>query len=297
MHNDLRRVDKILEEHFPLAGYHERLNVRVGNIAITARMPEGFLELLSPRYEGFITGAGDFDFAVDAAKDKKLNLDQYPNITVRSEQGARVHYVFRWDFIARIDTIRNYACILIAPIGTNLCVDSILRIATAFIAVDKGGFLLHSAAIQSGQEAFVFAGMSGAGKSTVAKVSMEQKRVLTDEMTLVERREDGTYAVWGTPFWGELQMSVNETCPLRALLILDKADANAVVDIPFGERITRFMKIIMFFGKDKETFDKIINATTAFMEAVPVKRLNFMPEYSLWEVIHEHFGDRQGPAQ
>ncbi len=292
MHNDLRGVDKILDKHFPLASHQERLDVRVGNIAITARMPEGFLDVLAPRYEGFLAKAGDFDFTVEAARDTELDLGQYPNITVRSEQGARVHYVFRWDFIARIDTIRNYACILIAPIGTNLCVDSILRIATAFIAVDKGGFLLHSAAIQSGQEAFVFAGMSGAGKSTVAKVSMERERVLTDEMTLVERRADGAYAVWGTPFWGELQMSVNETCPLRALLILNKSDANAVVDIPFAERITRFMKIIMFFGKDEESFNKIVNATMAFMEAVPVKQLDFLPEHSLWEVIHEHFRDR-----
>lgn len=291
LHEDLRKVDELLDAHFPLTSFDERLDVKVGNTAITVRMPQGFKEFLMPRYEGFLADGSSFDFEVEAANATDLDLGDYPNITVRSEQGARVHYVFRWDFLARIDTINNYACILIAPIGTNLCVDSILRIATAFTSIEKGGFLLHSAAIKSGDEAYIFAGVSGAGKSTVSKVSMEREHVLTDEMTLVERCEDGSYAVWGTPFWGELQMSVNETCPLKALFILNKAKSNSIAEIPIGERVTRFMKIIMFFGRDQETFEKIFNATTQFIESVPIKRLDFLPEYSLWEEIHEHFSN------
>jgi hypothetical protein len=157
------------------------------------------------------------------------------------------------------------------------------------MAVQKGGFLLHSASISTSLGAFVFCGMSGNGKSTIAKLSSDSYEVLTDEMTLIEK-VDGAYRVWGTPFWGEMQLSINQHAPLRSLFVLKKAPFNAVNTIPRTEGVTRFMQTILYFAQNIETSNILLDRSLNFLETVPLRELSFLPEPSLWEAIYAHFG-------
>jgi hypothetical protein len=289
LHDDLDYVDELLSRYFPLACHEEEISIAVGPVILHARMPYGFSDTLMPRYNGFSCDYGNYDFLIEVAASAEIDLAAYSDIYVKSRPGGKVHYAFRWDFISRIDIREETAVILIAPIGTPLCVDTILRISTSFVAVQKGGFLLHSATVGTDLGAFIFSGISGAGKSTIAKLSMNTYDVLTDEMSLVEKTSSG-FKVWGTPFWGELQLSVNRSSPLKALFLLFKAPYNSIEDVPSVIGLPEFMKIVLFFGQNKELFDKLLNLSIDFLQTVPIKKLNFLPESSLWEVIYDEFG-------
>src|SRR5207245_1880885 len=78
--------------------------------------------------------------------------------------------------------------------------ENFLRSAVAWIALDQGGFLLHSASIVRSDRCFLFYGPSGAGKSTLVAMSTEGQ-VISDDLTLVLRRRDGLVAAGG-PFRG-----------------------------------------------------------------------------------------------
>jgi hypothetical protein len=290
LHDDLDAVDALLGKHFPLSKIEDEICIRVGPTAITAWVPSGFRDELMPRYQGFLW-EGKGDFFVEAARDDEIGelLLIYADIQVRSRSGRKVHYVFRWDFLARIDAEKHTASLLIAPIGPAVCVDSIFRITTSFAAVDKGGFLLHAAAIKTPQGGFLFCGTSGSGKSTIAKMSEEIYDVMTDEMALVEKVDDG-YRIMGTPFWGQLQMSVNRSAPLRAVLLLSQASVSLVQDIPLSRALPEFMKTILYFGQNFETTDELLNVTLDFLGKVPVKKLSFQADRSMWEAIHDKFG-------
>lgn len=289
MHKNLDLTDEILRQYFPLEAFEEQIGVKIGPILIKARMLSGeFLEVLYPRYKGFIREEGAYDFIVEAARSLELDLSAYPNITVQSRAGGIIHYAFRWDFIAKIDLKNRYACILIAPVGTPLCLDSIFRIIASFVSVQKGGFLLHSAAIATQNGAFVFCGISGSGKSTIAKISSEEFDVLTDEMTLIEK-VDSEYRVWGTPFWGELQLSVNQCAPLRAIFTISKAKVNSFEKISKAEGLTEFMKTILYFAQNLELNNALMDLSIDFLATIPFKKLNFLPDKSFWEPIHAYF--------
>jgi len=287
LHEDLDQVDRQFARHFPLARWDEQLGLKVGPVRVGVRMPAGSREVLIPRYGGFLTDE-PADFRCEADRSTGLDMSAYPNILTRSRPGGRVHYVFRWDFIARIDVADASAWILLAPVSTPLCVDSVIRIATSFMAVARGGVLVHSAAVATDIGAFLFCGISGCGKSTVGKLSRDRYPLLTDEMTLVEKADVG-YRVWGTPFWGELQLSVNRSAPLRAALLLAKAPYNAVEDVPAGEAIMEFMKTILYFGQSVETCDALMNVSMDLRKNVPIKRLQFRPEATFWEAIDHAF--------
>ena len=150
---------------------------------------------------------------------------------------------------------------------------------------------MHSAAIATPDGAFMFCGVSGSGKSTIAKVSKEDYDLLTDEMTLIEKIEGDGYQVWGTPFWGEMQLSVNRNAPLRAICILEKAKANALETMSTSESLTEFMRTILYFAQNLELSQVLMNKSLEFLATVPLKKLCFLPEKSLWEAIHDHFGN------
>lgn len=80
--------------------------------------------------------------------------------------------------------------------------ENFVRACVAWMALDRGGFLLHSASIvRDDGNAYLFFGSSGAGKSTLAAMSAEG-RVVSDDLTLILPDESGRLHVAGAPFRG-----------------------------------------------------------------------------------------------
>ena len=65
--------------------------------------------------------------------------------------------------------------------------DSVLRIVHTLVLAGQGGFLVHAASAVRNGKAFVFAGVSGAGKTTISRLAPPDAAVLTDEISYVRR--------------------------------------------------------------------------------------------------------------
>src|SRR6202035_118650 len=89
-------------------------------------------------------------------------------------------------------------------------IDCVLRIVHTLILARQGGFLVHAASAIRGGKAFLFSGVSGAGKTTISRLAPPDVTLLTDEVSYVRRDDDG-YRACGTPFAGELAR-VGENC-------------------------------------------------------------------------------------
>ena len=264
------QIDQLLAEYFPLDEKGiETNNIAVGSSKIRVRNVEG-------------------DFVVESTRHPSLNMEDFTTISVVSDPDNNKHYVYRWDFVARIDIANRRAELLMAPIAHPMSIDTIVRIATSFAAIDNGGFLMHSSCINRDGDAFMFCGVSGSGKSTMARLSQERYQVFTDEMTLIEKQGDG-YVAWGTPFWGDMQMSVHESAPLKGIFYLAQSQDNAIEELPRSERVKEMMRVIMCFGQEKVLAEKLLQQTIDFVSVVPFNRLHFRPEISVWDVINEKF--------
>lgn len=288
---DVGLAERLFAGHVPAPAGAEALSVKIGGITMRVAVPpEGFLETLGKRYTPFAWN-GPADYELDVARAPDLDLGQYQNIRVRSIPGEDLHYVFRWDFVARLRPKARRASILMAPAGSATCVDTILRMTASFAALFNGGVLLHSAAVATPRGAFVFCGVSRSGKSTVAKISREigGRTVLTDEMSLVERDGEMGYRLGGTPFWGELGLSVNQQHPLKGILLLAKAPANSIERVPAGEAASELMKTVLCFAQETEICSRLLDTVLAVLSAVPVRRLKFLPDASFWDAVEDHF--------
>jgi hypothetical protein len=87
--------------------------------------------------------------------------------------------------------------------------DNAARYLVARLAVARGGLALHGAGVRRGEKAHVFAGPSGAGKTTAVKLSAPAES-LGDDFAVVMPHDGG----WGTP---ALPFDNDETAPLHPM--------------------------------------------------------------------------------
>lgn len=97
-----------------------------------------------------------------------------------------------------------------------------------------GGALMHAASIAGRDGAFLVAGPSGAGKTTMARATAALgAAILSDERTVVRPRPGaaGGWLVGGTPWPGEGGFADNRSVPLRGILLLEQSDRDELVPI------------------------------------------------------------------
>jgi hypothetical protein len=259
--------------------------VEIGEIPVAlSTSDERFLELLRRRYEGFLSSSpSEFELEFDLTDARAVSDD---DVQVRRE--GYEWLIDRGDFHARWDphvgrgTVRQNA--------NPYSLDSMLRILHSLILAERGGFLLHAASAICDGRAYLFSGVSGAGKTTMTRLAPADVTLLTDEISYLRPRAGG-YSAFGTPFAGELARS-GENCsaPVAALFFLEKGEENRVQELPSAEAVRRLMRNILFFAEDQGLVEKLLASACDFVARVPIRRLTFYPDARVWDEVRNFQG-------
>lgn len=99
--------------------------------------------------------------------------------------------------------------------------------------VERGILLFHGSALAVDGAGYIFAARSGMGKSTHARLWREllggRVTMVNDDKPLLEVTPAGV-AVWGTPWDGKHHLSCNISVPLRAICLLERAEAENTIE-------------------------------------------------------------------
>jgi hypothetical protein len=260
---------------------HE-LTIEIGGIPIALRTTDPtFLKLLQDRYGDYVkTGAGsDFVFDVDLISSNMSDPDAEVRVWLQDGnwQLERGDFRAEWNPEQRRGRIRQTA--------NPYSIDSVLRIVHTLQLAREGGFLLHASSAVRNGKAFLFSGLSEAGKTTMARLAPPDVVLLTDEASYV-RKVGSQYLAFGTPFAGDLgEPGKNVSAPIAALYLLAKAKENQVTPIEPAEAVRRLMRNILFFAHDPELMRLVFQSACAFVAAVDVFELSFVPDRRVWELI------------
>lgn len=259
---------------------HSQRVVEIGGIPIALRFNDPqFPEIIEQRYGGFISSS---------APELELNLD-LTSPGVGSDEDVRVQrdgegwILQRGDFHARWDPVTGRGHV--RQDRSPYALDSVLRILHSLVLAARGGFLLHAASAVCDGRAFLFSGVSGAGKTTITRLAPPDATLLTDEISYV-RRGDAGYVAYGTPFSGELaKPGENCVAPVTALFFLEKGPENRIDEIPSSEAVRRLMRNILFFAEDRRLMENLLSTACDFVQRVPIRRLTFYPDSRVWDEI------------
>jgi hypothetical protein len=257
--------------------------IEIGGMAIALRTQDpSFRNLLENRYAGFTesSSAPQYEFDIDLFEPaESSDADEDVKVTLQGSRWLLQRGDFRaeWDSTAGRGHIRQSR--------NPYAIDSVLRIVHTLILAKQGGFLVHAASAIRGGRAFLFAGVSGAGKTTISRLAPSDCTLLTDEISYV--RPDGNgYRACGTPFAGELaRVGENQSAPLSALFLLEKGPENRIEAVATAEAVRMLLRNILFFAEDAELVNQVFGSACEFVERVPVRRLAFVPNERVWEMI------------
>jgi hypothetical protein len=282
---------------------------------------------------GLEEGQGDatepLSAADEAAAIARLDLEDDVKVSLT----AGLWTMQRGDFRAEWDpeTRRGWVQSTINPYS----IDGVLRILHSLILAREGGLLIHGASAVRNGKAFIFAGISGTGKTTISRLAPPDVKLLTDEISYVRDvgretgdRESGygnrdpgsrvlnaefgilnrpsespapysqaadpqlripdspAFVAYGTPFAGELaKIGEKLKAPLAGLFLLKQGPENRIEELGEKQAVTELMRHILFFARDSHLVNTVFETVCGLVRRVPVQRLVFKKDSSVWELI------------
>ncbi|HVO61378.1 MAG TPA: hypothetical protein VMT53_10615 [Terriglobales bacterium] len=266
----------------------ESIAVEIGGVPIVFSGDDPrFHSMVEEHYDGFTCSADSanyasapLSFAVELLEQGSLNVGQ----DVRVWKSGECWHASRGDFRADFSPGERQGRIRVQvnPYGLN----SILRIVHTIYLANQHGFLLHAASAVRNGSAFVFSGLSGAGKTTISRCAPPDVTLLTDEISCI-RADADEFRAHGTPFAGELaKLGKNICAPVSNLFFLERGAKNQILPLEKAEAMRRLLRNILFFCEDAELVDRVFDSACKFLEAVPAYRLAFVPSEKVWELIY-----------
>ena len=257
--------------------------IEIGGVPILVRTesPE-FFGILQERYGGYVNPSAEPLFALDVEiVPPGSTADPDAEVIVRFADGRWV--MERGDFYAEWNP--GLRCGYIRQAAYPYAMDAVLRILHSLLLARQGGILVHAASAVRNGRAFLFAGVSGAGKTTIARLAPPDATLLTDEISYVRQDGDG-YRAFGTPFAGELaKPGENISAPVAAVYFLNQGPENRIEAITTAEAGRTLLRNILFFAEDADLVKLVFDAACEFVSKVPVYRLTFVPDSRVWEAI------------
>jgi hypothetical protein len=181
--------------------------------------------------------------------------------------------------------------------------ENFLRVLVAYRLLELGGVILHSAGVVRGGGAYLFLGRSGAGKSTVARLSLDRgAEVLSDDLNALLPAAAGRAAagsqVHKLPFTGDLggRRAARPPVPLAALVRLEKHTRDECRPLSRAEALACMLTCSPFVNADPHRRGHLETVLLALLgppgaPAPAALELRFTLAGRFWSILdgnHEH---------
>ena len=108
-------------------------------------------------------------------------------------------------------------------------------------------FLMHGATICFNESAYIFSGASGIGKTThILKWldSIPDVFVVNGDKPFIKFDKDGKVLACGSPWAGKENMNTNVIVPVKAIILMERAENNYIEQISFGQAFISLLQQI-----------------------------------------------------
>lgn len=165
-------------------------------------------------------------------------------------------------------------------------IDYFLRVVCALYAFQAGGLLFHAAGIIREGKAYVFFGHSGAGKTTLSRLSSHYQ-VLNDDLVLLQPQEDRSWHVYSTPFFNPTQIDPqgNDHAPLVGLYSLVQAKQVFLEPASPGLALAEIIANVPVLSTDTRQTGTLFTRGQTLLTQVPIFRLHFRKDATFWDIL------------
>ena len=156
------------------------------------------------------------------------------------------------------------------------------------ININKIGIILHSACVSVGKKGYLFAGVSGSGKSSISEIWQQDQdaEVLTDERVIIREFNNELWA-FGTPWHGTAEIHKNMGAPINKIFFIKHGKENRVLPISKKEAANRLMVRCFPTFWNRGGMDFVLDFCTQIAQEKDCYELEFVKEISVVKFVKE----------
>lgn len=241
--------------------------VAVGEILSRFDFPPGDLgEELADRYAAFRSdGRADYHWQVHL-RGPVRNPNRTEPATPTAELEGRMLKIHRHDFEATLDLDSGQGRVSTA--SSPFSFDSFFRVALTMLLLPRGRVMVHACGLNVDGGGILLPGLSGAGKTTLAR-RVGPAYAVCDELNIVSRER-----LWSTPFWGLFVAGrILATLPLSAIFFLNRFRERGVRPVAKAEAVARLLECVLFFSDTHS--EEVFTRAAEIVRAVPAFELSY----------------------
>ena len=149
--------------------------------------------------------------------------------------------------------------------------------------------ILHASYTDVGGRAVLFTGPSNIGKSTQANLWKENAgaRIVNGDRVLL-RRWDGVWNAFGYPCCGTSGICVNKTLPLAAIVVLEQASENSVLQLSLSQKVRHLVSATELYPWEQREVAMAFSMAERIAGQVPVVKLRCRPDAQAVEILKRY---------
>lgn len=155
--------------------------------------------------------------------------------------------------------------------------------------IDFDGFMLHASAVVYQNKAYLFSADSGVGKSTHTLLWTRHFKgayILNDDKPALRFHGDKVM-VYGTPWNGKWEHSVNESVALGGICFLYRNDTNTIRRLTTVEAVGHLLGQTSHKRFDEKTATKLLKTWDKLLSAYPIYKMGCLPDFEAVELAYK----------
>jgi hypothetical protein len=154
-----------------------------------------------------------------------------------------------------------------------------------YLTVIHGDIMIHASGVNHSGHGYIFSGVSGKGKSTIAKLwDNAQAKVIHDDRLII-RNIAGTWKMFNTPVYND---DVPRESPLSRIYLIEHGIENKFIPVRGATAVSLVMANCIQHNWSPEIIARIMGSLSMMCSNIPVVKLSFKPDKSIIDFILEY---------
>jgi hypothetical protein len=148
-----------------------------------------------------------------------------------------------------------------------------------YLTVMTGDIMIHASGMNYSGKGYLFSGVSGKGKSTMAEIwKRAGAEIIHDDILIISRKTDNSFITASTPLNGN---KYSRLVKLDAVFVIGHSEKNLIETLTATKALTEILPNTVQHNYDKKIIKDHIEKLWQLVNLIPVYKLEFKPDQTV----------------